>query len=71
MNKEIINQIYNTIALFGGKDDILSIIIDLSKNKDHETILNRLKNWNIQKTDEIKNRLDRTSKRSLTITNFN
>ena len=72
MNKDIIKQIGNTIALFGGKDDIIEIINDLCKpNFSEEEVLQRLKNWNMKKVDEIKDRLDRLSKRSVDVTHFN
>ena len=72
MNKDIIKQIGNTIALFGGKDDIIENINDLCKpNFSEEEVLQRLKNWNMKKVDEIKDRLDRLSKRSVDVTHFN
>lgn len=67
MDKEIKKQLCNTIALFGGKDDIVSIINDIDNISEKE-LLERLKNWNRQKVDEIKNRLDRQSSRSVTVT---
>jgi hypothetical protein len=69
---EILKQIYNAIALLGGKDDILEMICAwASGSVSEEEVLQQLKNWNVAKIDEIKNRLDRTSKRSVNVTNFN
>lgn len=71
MDKEIIRLLCNTIALYGGKDDILSIIKDLQNDEIKTESVERLRKWNYDKTDEIKNRLLRCTGKSVSVTNLN
>jgi hypothetical protein len=71
-HNDVMKHLCDTVALLGGKDDILNTITKWFQGKEtDEVTIQQLMNWNMKKVDEIKNRLERTSKRSVTRTHFN
>ena len=54
---EIINELYYSIALLGGKSDILGTVGSWKDTLDNSDVILGLKSWNKQKKIEIKERL--------------
>lgn len=69
INKDILKQLTNSISLFGGDEEILDIVRGLSDRDDNDT-LEMLKNWNMAKIDEIKNRLARCTSQAVNVTHL-
>jgi hypothetical protein len=56
MEREIIDSLANTIALLGGKRDILSLVNEIGRGNDQE-LLRGIRNYNISQVTEVKDRL--------------
>lgn len=69
INKDILKQLSNAISLFGGDEQILDIVRGIG-DRDEADTLQMLKNWNMSKADEIKNRLARCSSQTVNITHL-
>ena len=46
LKSEIVEQIYKSIEILGGKSDILSIVGSIGDTLDDDTVLDYLKKWN-------------------------
>jgi hypothetical protein len=53
--KEFLNRISNTIALLGGKQDILSVLKDEEMSIDEKTYW--IKKWNARQTDRLRDKI--------------